>query len=250
MKVSSFTVNARRGFTLIELLVVVAILALLVSILLPSLTRARELAGDAVCLSNMHHLTLAMLMYADSYNGYFFNTPCPGHRRGIPGDLVWQDAGGQNREWTDWGLLFQSQHLDDGQIGYCPRDTRLSYEEQWGSFDDPSASHNTSYYSRNWFDEGQGFWGVTIHNIEGRSSGAGPGIDPAENARLPRRSLIADAVQTFAPETWGMHDGYQMAGYTDGSAQPIELSVTDVQVHMGAYSRLGRLFPAFLDARQ
>ena len=49
-------ISARRmrGFTLIELLVVIAIISLLVSILIPSLKRAKELARRAVCASNLH----------------------------------------------------------------------------------------------------------------------------------------------------------------------------------------------------
>ena len=59
------------GFTLIELLVVVAIIALLVSILLPALDRALEQSESAVCLSNLRMLGLAAQMYvqenADTY---------------------------------------------------------------------------------------------------------------------------------------------------------------------------------------
>ncbi|MBN1345254.1 MAG: type II secretion system protein [Phycisphaerae bacterium] len=52
-----------RAFTLIELLVVVAIIAMLISILLPSLSKARENGRRAVCLSNLHHLGLAFASY-------------------------------------------------------------------------------------------------------------------------------------------------------------------------------------------
>ncbi len=53
----------RRAFTLIEVLVVVAILALLVAVLLPSLVRARESGRAAQCLSNLKQMGSAIMMY-------------------------------------------------------------------------------------------------------------------------------------------------------------------------------------------
>ena len=55
--------RSRRGFTLIELLVVIGIIAVLIAILLPALTTAREAGRRAVCLSNVRQLTAATLMY-------------------------------------------------------------------------------------------------------------------------------------------------------------------------------------------
>lgn len=63
--------KSRRGFTLIELLVVIAIIALLISILLPSLSRARELAKRAVCAANLRGIGQAMYIYAQDDPGVF-----------------------------------------------------------------------------------------------------------------------------------------------------------------------------------
>ena len=56
----------RAGFTLVELLVVVAIVALLIAILLPSLEHAREAANSARCLGNQRQLVIANLNYAQA----------------------------------------------------------------------------------------------------------------------------------------------------------------------------------------
>ena len=50
----------KKGFTLIELLVVVSVITLLVSILLPSLARAREQAHRAICANNIKQITTSL----------------------------------------------------------------------------------------------------------------------------------------------------------------------------------------------
>ncbi len=67
----------RRCFTLIELLVVVAIIALLISILVPALQGAREKAKAAVCLSNLRQMGIALQLYGMDYNEQIPPSDCP-----------------------------------------------------------------------------------------------------------------------------------------------------------------------------
>ena len=60
-----------KGFTLVELLVVVAIIALLVSILLPTLSRAKELTKRAICGTNLKGIGSSAFIYANDFNDCF-----------------------------------------------------------------------------------------------------------------------------------------------------------------------------------
>jgi prepilin-type N-terminal cleavage/methylation domain-containing protein len=64
------TVKRRNGFTLVELLVVIGIIAVLIGMLLPTLSRARDHAQGIQCQSNLRQLHAAFVIYCNMYNGY------------------------------------------------------------------------------------------------------------------------------------------------------------------------------------
>src|SRR3954468_17763635 len=64
----------RGAFTLVELLVVIGIIALLISILLPSLAKAREQGNSVKCLSNLRQIAMACIQYANNNKSYLPHT--------------------------------------------------------------------------------------------------------------------------------------------------------------------------------
>ena len=71
--------SLRRGFTLIELLVVISIIAILIALLLPALSAARQAAEVTLCSSNERQIALAIQDYANENNGILvFDTSLPG----------------------------------------------------------------------------------------------------------------------------------------------------------------------------
>ncbi len=71
--------NRRYAFTLIEILVVISIIALLLAILLPALSRVREQTKKVVCSSQLRQQTLAMVCYTENFDGKVMGVGGPGN---------------------------------------------------------------------------------------------------------------------------------------------------------------------------
>jgi prepilin-type N-terminal cleavage/methylation domain-containing protein/prepilin-type processing-associated H-X9-DG protein len=110
----------KNGFTLIELLVVIAIIALLLSIVFPSLKKAKDKTKDIICRSRVKGIGQAILLYLnDNDSRAFDNRSSNGH--------LWYDANGQlitpaNTSWWPnayWGLGYRT-YASDEKVFSCP----------------------------------------------------------------------------------------------------------------------------------
>lgn len=123
--------HGRRGFTLIELMVVIAIIALLIALLLPSLDMARQVARRAVCASNLHQVGIALDLYAGA------------NRERVPPRAGWVDEGDLLRSYFYWDVVTTSdigptyQHLRDAAVPATHIYGNLGYLHQAGLIEAP-----------------------------------------------------------------------------------------------------------------
>lgn len=143
---SSSPCRTGEGFTLVELLVVISIIALLLSILMPSLNKARMSAKKVVCMSNVRQAALALITYGMDYDDRL-----PGAKYNFAMDYTYRAAVSYN--WGPWqgyykgpvgvGLLHTENYLEGPSVFYCPGRKKNDYYADWDNSADDWSDLNS-----------------------------------------------------------------------------------------------------------
>lgn len=183
------------GFTLIELLVVISIIALLISILLPTLASARRTARGIACATQLKQIALAAEIYRNDYDDFY-----------VP---IWmQLSPGVVGSELRWGALLKPYLNDNTAVGnrvdtegvlYCP--------EVPGANRNRSASYVSYGYNR---------WGVGGDTVSGGVTGNGfPDVMLRELKSPPGQTLMMiDIERSTDPVRRGWFEAYPSTFFT------------------------------------
>jgi prepilin-type N-terminal cleavage/methylation domain-containing protein/prepilin-type processing-associated H-X9-DG protein len=142
-----FQLPRRHGFTLIELLVVISVIALLIGILLPALSSARESARFAACGSNQHQINIAITAYAADHDGriprgadapcFFFGANWHGDKWShIMTNQIWSVGawyGAPTGRTHGLGMIIDG-YMQDPRAVFCPSDDSNDPVEELAKF--------------------------------------------------------------------------------------------------------------------
>lgn len=182
-QLSGCAITARRSaFTLIDILVSLAVIAVLISILLPSMSMVRETTRRVVCASNARQHGLGIAMFTEDYK------KAPSSRfegakddpNAQPQSMILARTDDGEQAWDGLGILFDTGYLNAPQVFYCP-------------------SHRGTAPFRNFAKAWYEPMGKIVINYQYRGSDA-----TVTSVGADRRSLVADGLRTVADYSHGV----------------------------------------------
>ena len=205
-----------RSFTLIELLVVIAIIGILVSILLPSLSTAREKTKRAVCLSEVRQLGINALLYSDDNNSVL---PLDG--RGWNSNALKPDVWRSDMFMPYMDGVPSIADLDSGAVDFAA-------VSAFQIFDCPSANYPDLWPNAEWWTKpahgvpGQGdISSAKMYLGNGQQISAGWERNPEERPRRTtddkpnERVLVASQIRYYAADYNGEQVGYETTSHLE-----------------------------------
>lgn len=178
--------STRAGFTLVELLVVIGIIGVLIAILVPALSVARDASYRTKCLSNLRELGAGFQMYATQYKDRIPLGYWSGQKQG--NYLIHINENGDSF-YTIMGLLHQAKFMPSGEALFCPSESLEAWqfntpENPWPPVEVPAATRQNTrigYGCRptvNWLETGG--WPDTMSRL----------------SKLKGRAILSDVTPT------------------------------------------------------
>jgi prepilin-type N-terminal cleavage/methylation domain-containing protein len=147
----------RVNFTFIELLVVIAVVAILASLLLPSLNRARAAGKQITCISNLRQIYQGCAMYVADYDGWMPVMVNKGEYTLHINPYLLQPGGTEAGTYPKRRLVFPRT----GNVYFCPALTRISSSPVWPSATLEGSQNVSNYCAATAYmvnDRGSGGW--------------------------------------------------------------------------------------------
>lgn len=168
---------ARSGFTLVDILVSLTVIAVLISLLLPSLSGVRELTRRVVCASNARQHGLGLAMFLEDSKGVLpeskFEAKQRADDKGQLQNMMIARTSETPAEWDGLGVLYETEYLQAPQVFYCPSHT---------------GEHPYATYASLWSDVTSGQVVINYHYRGSLTAGS---------AQQPDRvSMITDGLRT------------------------------------------------------
>jgi len=160
----------KRAFTLIELLVVIGIISMLIGLLVPALSSAKQMAKGVDCMSNLRQMSLAVQMYSNEWDGYYPPAWVIADSCSITWCGKYYEKGGIKYMDVTGGPLWP--YLQDKKVMRC-RTFRLSYPQVKfaGSGEISGYGINCQYVAGDpVVDRDDGAWGMTSWARPARAS--------------------------------------------------------------------------------